>query len=287
MLALGEHTLVMGILNVTPDSFSDGGKFSSAQQAIEHGLRLLEEGADILDVGGESTRPGSKQVITASEEQDRVLPVIEGLLKHRPAAIISIDTYRSETARAAMAIGAEIVNDVSGFTWDTNMASACAQLQCGCILMHMRGRPETWRTLPPLVMSEVVPMVLNELGQRAAVAMVAGVKREHLVLDPGFGFGKVLEENYPLLAQFEKLHELNFPLLSGTSRKSFVGRMLAQKSADGMLLDAPVEQRLYGTLATVVVSVLKGAHIVRVHDVKPAVEALAVADALQKENARS
>jgi dihydropteroate synthase len=266
-LPLGERTIVMGIVNVTPDSFSDGGAFADAQQAIDHALRLLDEGADIVDIGGESTRPGKKQPVTEAEELGRVLPVIEGVLKARPGTIVSVDTYKSGTARKALEAGAEIVNDVSGFQWDTNMPEIVAEYRCGAVLMHMRGRPETWRTLSPL--RDPTETVKRELAYYANVALKFGVWKEQMVLDPGFGFGKNFAENYPLLAKLDELHELGFPILSGTSRKSFIGRTLG---------DVPEDQRLIGTLATVTASVLKGAHIVRVHDVKEAVETARVAD---------
>jgi dihydropteroate synthase len=272
-LALGERTLVMGIVNVTPDSFSDGGQFLSHEKAIAHALRLLEEGADIIDIGGESTRPGQKQPVSAQMELDRVLPVIEAVRNEVPRAVISVDTYKSEVASAAVAAGAEIVNDVSGLHWNAGMASTIAGLKCGAVLMHMRGRPEGWRNLPPL--ENPVALVKKELGEIADSAMVGGIARDHIVLDPGFGFGKNYDENYPLLAHFDELHELGFPLLSGTSRKSFIGRTV---SGDGKRV--PPEGRLHGTIATITASILKGAHMIRVHDVKPAVEAAKVADAI-------
>jgi len=268
-LELGVRTLVMGVVNVTPDSFSDGGEFLDAQKATEHALMLLADGADILDIGGESTRPGKKERVTPQIEADRVLPVIEAVRRHAPQAVVSVDTYRAATAKWCVDAGAEIVNDVSGLRWDPAMAMALAKLKCGVVLMHMRGRPEEWRELPPL--PDPLPLVKRELGEIAEQAVTAGVARERIVLDPGFGFGKSFDENYPLLAQFEKLHELGYPLLSGTSRKSFIGRTLAKGDED-----APPDARLSGTLA----SVLKGAHIVRVHDVKEAVEAVRVADAI-------
>jgi dihydropteroate synthase len=259
----------MGVVNVTPDSFSDGGAFANAQQAIDHALRLVDEGADIVDIGGESTRPGKKEPVTEAEELGRVLPVLEGVLTARPGTIVSVDTYKSGTARKALDAGAEIVNDVSGFQWDTNMPEVVAAHRCGAVLMHMRGRPETWRTLPAL--PDPTETVKKELAYYANVALKFGVWKEQMVLDPGFGFGKNFEENYPLLARLDELHELGFPILSGTSRKSFIGRTLG---------DAPADQRLIGTLATVTASVLKGAHIVRVHDVKETVETVKVADAM-------
>lgn len=274
-LRLGERTLVMGVVNVTPDSFSDGGQFLAPEQAVAHGLEMLGDGADILDIGGESTRPGAKSSgergVPEEEELRRVMPVVEGVLKQRPDAIVSVDTYKSGVARRAVEAGAEIVNDVSAFRWDRQMAETCAELGCGVVLMHMRGRPEEWRTLPPL--QDAVELVSRELKHYAAVAVAAGVAREHIVLDPGFGFGKNFEENYPLLAGLRDLHHLGFPLLAGTSRKSFLGRTLAREGKD-----APPAERLYGTLAAVTASILEGAHIVRVHDVREAVDAAKVAD---------
>ena len=303
VLELGKRTLIMGVLNVTPDSFSDGGLYLDPAQAIAHATKLLEQGATIIDVGGESTRPGAKVLaaaeakskisasnleasasrpaarstpaVTEKEERERVIPVITEIKKRHPKAIVSVDTYKAEVARAAVEAGAEIVNDVSGFRWDPQMAKTVAQLKCGAVLMHMRGRPEEWRTLPPP--GDVVLLVKRELKQWAEDAVVKGVKRDHIVVDPGFGFGKKFEENYPLLARFEEFQAMKFPLAVGTSRKSFIGRMLAR---DGK--DAPAEQRLYGTLATQTALILKGAHIIRAHDVQPAVEAARVADLMIK-----
>ena len=269
--------MLVGVVNVTPDSFSDGGNFLSATNAIDHGLRLLDEGVDILDIGGESTRPGTHAPVSAQEELGRVLPVIEGILQTRPETIISIDTYKPETARAAVAAGAEIVNDVSGFLWEPTMAAACAELRCGVILMHTRGRSSEWRTQPPLRQEEVVPLVLRELKQRADAAIAAGIEPRAIVLDPGFGFGKILDENYPLLAHFEELHALGFPLMAGVSRKAFLGKTLAKMTG----LDVPVDQRGNATLAAVTAAVLAGAHLVRVHDVREAREVVAIADAIR------
>jgi dihydropteroate synthase len=273
-LQLGPRTLVMGILNVTPDSFSDGGKFLSRDHAVGHAMQMLDEGADIIDIGGESTRPGAKVAVSgiaADEELARVMPVIEDILRERPGTIISVDTYKAEVARTAVSRGVEMINDVSALRWDPLMAATLADLGCGVILMHTRGRPEEWRTLP--ASPDIVAEVKNDLRRWSESAVAAGIARERIMLDPGFGFGKNFEQNYPLLARFGELHELGFPLLSGTSRKSFIGRTLARGGKD-----APAEERLYGTLATVVASVLAGAHVVRVHDVKPAVEAVRVAD---------
>ncbi len=275
-LQLGKRTLIMGVVNVTPDSFSDGGETFDRERAVEYALKLLQEGADIIDVGGESTRPGAKvsgtdAVVTEKEELERVIPVIAGVKKKSPKATISVDTYKSGVARRAVEAGAEIVNDVSGFLWDPKMAKTLAELKCGAVLMHMRGRPQEWRTLPPV--SDIVTLAKRELRERSDAAVLAGMKRERMVLDPGFGFGKNHEENYPLLRRFEEFHQLRFPLLIGISRKSFVGRALAR---DGK--DAPVTDRLYGTLAAETVAIMKGAHIVRTHDVSACADAVRIAD---------
>ena len=274
---LGERTLLVGVVNVTPDSFSDGGNFLSAATAVNHALRLLDDGADILDIGGESTRPGTRPPVSTQEELDRVLPVMEGVLKQRPETILSIDTYKAETAKAAVQAGAQIVNDVSGFLWDPAMAGTCAELKCGVILMHTRGRSSEWRTQPPLPHEEVAPLVLRELKQRADAAISAGIEHAAIVLDPGFGFGKVLDENYPLLAHFDELHTLGYPLLAGVSRKAFLGRKLAQIYGH----DVPTDQRGNATVAALTAAVLAGTHLVRVHDVKAAREAVAIADAIR------
>jgi dihydropteroate synthase len=293
-LELGKRTLIMGVLNVTPDSFSDGGQFLDPEKALEHAERLLAEGADLIDVGGESTRPGARvetgtppqfesakslaaktktPPVTSEEELKRIIPVIAQLKKKHPKAVVSVDTYKASVARAAVGAGAEIVNDVSGFRWDPLMAKTVAELGCGAVLMHMRGRPEEWRTLPPP--GDIVLLVKRELKDWAERAVLAGVRRERIVLDPGFGFGKNFEENYPLIARFGELQAAGFPLLAGTSRKSFLGRTLA---GDGTTV--PPETRIYGTLASQTALILKGAHIVRTHDVKASVDAARIADAI-------
>lgn len=277
-LELGQRTLIMGVVNVTPDSFYDGGHHFSTAAAVEQALKLLDEGADILDIGGESTRPGARTGETGLAEQEelrRVLPVIEEIKNKRPQALISIDTYKSQVARAAVAAGTEIVNDVSACRWDPQMASTVAELEAGLVLMHMRGRPEEWRKLPRVEGAELLARVSSDLDAWSKAVLNARVARDRIVLDPGFGFGKNFEENYPLLAGFDQLHTLGYPLLSGTSRKSFIGRALR---SDGD--DVPADERLYGTLATVAISILKGAHIVRVHDVRPALEVARVTDAV-------
>jgi dihydropteroate synthase len=276
-LELGLRTLIMGIVNVTPDSFSDRGEFFHTDLALEHALRLLDEGANILDIGGESTRPGKREAVSALEESRRVVPVIKALLRERPEAVISVDTYKAETAERAIQAGAEIVNDVSGLRWDEAMPKTAARLGCGCVLMHTRGLPEEWSTLPPITGDELVPLVKRDLRDTANLAEVAGVRHESIVLDPGFGFGKRHDENYPLLARLNELAELGYPLLAGTSRKSFVAHTVANLYGK---TEVSVADRIYGTLATNVVAILNGAHILRVHDVKPALEAAAIADAV-------
>jgi dihydropteroate synthase len=283
-LPLGKRTILMGILNVTPDSFSDGGYFYSPQHAPERALtqalKLLEEGADILDLGGESTRPNATP-LTPDEEQSRILPVIESILKQKPTTILSIDTFHAATARRAIEAGAEIINDVSGHLWDPAMSKTCAQSGCGAILMHTRGRPQDWPTLPPLPPEAVLPLVLKELAERLEAATTAGITRNKIVLDPGFGFGKRLDENYPLLAHFDQLKELDVPLLAGVSRKGFLAHTLAQNPSLSILLEGAtpsMDDRLHATTAANVAAILAGAHILRTHDVRPAVEAAAIAD---------
>jgi len=280
-LPLGKRTLVMGIVNATPDSFSDGGQFLDPEKAAAHAIQLLNDGADVIDIGGESTRPGASvagaakeaeaKAVTEKEELDRVLPVIRKLKQQRPDAVLSIDTYKASVARAAVESGAEIVNDVSAFRWDPKMAKTVADLKCGAVLMHMRGRPEEWRKLEPV--SDIVVLVKRELRDWSDAALLAGVKRERIVLDPGFGFGKNFEQNYPMLRRFDEFHQIRYPLLAGVSRKSFIGRMLRHNNQD-----APVDQRLYPTLATETALILKGAHILRTHDVRASVEAARAAD---------
>ncbi len=275
VLELGRRTLIMGVVNVTPDSFSDGGLYLDAEKAVGRAEQLLDEGATIIDVGGESTRPGASEPVSEDEERRRVLPVIRALKRRRPDAVISVDTYKASVARAAVDVGAQVVNDVSGFRWDpdSKMAKTLAELKVGAVLMHTRGRPEEWRSLPPI--GDPLLMVKRDLRQWAEAATLAGIKRDRLVLDPGFGFGKRFEENYPLLAHFAELQQMGFPLLAGVSRKSFIGRTLAR---DGK--DAGVAERLYGTLAAETGLILKGAHIIRTHDVRSAVDAARVADAI-------
>lgn len=275
----------MGVVNITPDSFSDGGLFLEPEAAVEHALKSLDEGADLVDLGAESTRPGSlagtSSAISASEEQARLLPVIEGILAARPGALISADTYKSATARAALAAGAEIVNDVSGFLWDRDLAAVCSENGCGVVLMHTRGRPNEWRGQSKLLADELVALVRGGLAESLQSAANSGIAFESIVLDPGYGFGKKFDENYVLLARQAELLALGRPLLAGVSRKSFLGHTLADLHGSN---PAPVEAREAASVAAMVTAILQGASIVRVHNVRPAVEAARIADAVLDAN---
>jgi dihydropteroate synthase len=270
----------MGVVNITPDSFSDGGFFLDPEKAVAHALGLIEEGADILDLGAESTRPGSNAgtrdaAVNAEEEQARLLPVLEGILQARPDAVVSVDTYKAETARAALKAGAEIVNDVSGFTWDPAIAGVCAELEAGVVLAHTRGRPDEWRNQERLEPNPLMELVLDKLKASMEKAQAAGVENDRIVLDPGYGFGKRFGENYALLARQAELLALGRPLLAGLSRKSFLGHTLAPLFGGK---DAPLNEREYASLAAMTAAILHGASIVRVHAVRPAMEAARIAD---------
>lgn len=262
----------MGILNVTPDSFSDGGEFFSADSAIAHAKEMVRDGADILDVGGESTRPGGVAV-GVDEELRRVIPVIERLAKDL-AVPISVDTTSAEVAERAIEAGAEIINDISGLRFDPHVADVAAEHSAGLVLMHSRGRRDTMHRLPPV--EDIMAEVADGLKQSVAEAEGRGVARQSIVLDPGIGFSKSQEQNLQLIARLDQLAQSfpEFPLLIGSSRKSFIGRLLG---------GAPAEERLYGTMATVTAAVLKGASIVRVHDVRAASETLIVTDAIKRQ----
>ena len=270
-LLLGQRTLVMGVLNVTPDSFSDGGKFYSVPRAVEAALAMQRAGADILDIGAESTRPGSSG-ISAAEELARLLPILEalrGLLK----IPVSIDTQKSSVAEIALGAGAEMLNDVSGLQNDSRLARVAARRHVPLILMHMRGNPHTMQELP--FARDVLRDVISGLRRSFLLARRAGVAKSKIILDPGIGFGKSFAQNYELLAQLPALAKLGYPLLVGTSRKGFLGATLARNGKP-----APPDERLWGTAATVTASILNGAHIVRVHDVPEMVQVARVADAL-------
>jgi dihydropteroate synthase len=270
-LVLGGRTLIMGVLNVTPDSFSDGGKFYDLERAIEHALAMERAGANLLDIGGESTRPGSGGT-PAAEELRRVLPVIEGL-RGRLKIPVSIDTRRAGVAEAAIAAGAELINDISGLKNDPRIAAVAARHHVPLILMHMRGEPGTMQKKP--FARDVLKDVAAGLRAAVARARKAGIAKSQLVLDPGIGFGKSFRQNYELLARLPELARLGFPLLVGASRKTFLGATLAK---DG--LPAKPEERIWGTAATLTASILGGAHIVRVHDVAEMAQVARVADCL-------
>jgi dihydropteroate synthase len=270
-LSLGERTLIMGVLNVTPDSFSDAGKFYGEESAIEHALRMERDGADFIDIGAESTRPGS-QGISAEEELRRLLPVLGGLRRLLKIPI-SIDTQKAEVAEAAVDGGAQMINDVSGLRSDPRVAEVAAKHKLPLILMHMRGNPRTMQHAP--FARNVMQDVARGLRESAVVAQKAGVAKSQIILDPGVGFGKSFAQNYELLQKLPQLAKLGYPLLVGTSRKGFLGATLARGCHS-----APPEQRIWGTAATVTASILGGAHIVRVHDVAEMAQVARVADCL-------
>jgi dihydropteroate synthase len=269
ILPLGERTLVMGVLNVTPDSFSDGGKFLSLEKAIEGALAIERAGADILDIGGESTRPGSAGT-PAAEEISRVLPVLEAL-RGRLGIPISIDTQKASVAEIALGAGAELVNDISGLKTDPELAVVAARHKAPVILMHMRGTPRTMQKMT--FAKDVLKDVVTGLKESLAKARKAGIGKSQMVLDPGIGFGKSYAQNYELIAWLPELARLGYPLLVGASRKGFIGATLARGGKP-----LPSEERVWGTAATVAASILNGAHIVRVHDVAEMVQVARVTD---------
>jgi dihydropteroate synthase len=267
-----DRTLVMGVLNVTPDSFSDGGRFSNTQIAINHALQMIEDGADIIDIGGESTRPGSDR-ISVQEELDRVLPVISALASSGVA--ISIDTMRAEVARASIDAGACMVNDVSGGKADPEMLGYVSTLNTPYILMHWRGPSNIMNTLTDY--NDVVADVTAEITQQVEVAIAAGIARERIAIDPGIGFAKTVDQNWPILKHLNVLEELGLPILMGASRKKFLGELLAK---DGIARDS--DERESATTAISTLMAARGLWAVRVHDVKPSSDAIAVVDRIAK-----
>jgi dihydropteroate synthase len=270
-IALGKRTLVMGVLNVTPDSFSDGGKFLDPSLAVEQALAMRRDGADLLDIGAESTRPGSHG-ISAAEELRRLLPVLEAL-RGKLKIPISVDTQKAAVAEIALGAGAEMVNDISGLRSDPRLAQVAARHGAPLILMHMRGTPRTMQKGP--FARDVVKDVVSGLRRSIAIAQEAGLPNSQILIDPGVGFGKSFSQNYELLARLPELAKLDYPLVIGTSRKGFLGAALAKKGKP-----ASVDERIWGTAATVAASILNGAHIVRVHDVAEMKQVALVADAL-------
>ena len=261
-LELGPETCIMGILNATPDSFSDGGKFNTFETAVAQGLKLAEDGAHILDIGGESSRPYATP-ISEQEELDRVIPVIETLYKQIDIPI-SIDTIKSGVAKEALNAGAAIINDISAFENDPAMADLAAQRKVPVVLMHMKGTPETMQMNPDY--EDLMFEITNYLASRAAYALEKGIKQTHIILDPGIGFGKTIEHNLVLINHIEKIAALGYPVLVGPSRKSFIQNILTKK--ENTTVGADHIKTEYGTLAAVAASILNGAHIVRVHDVE-------------------
>jgi dihydropteroate synthase len=271
IMTLGKRTLVMGVLNVTPDSFSDGGKFFDPKLAVEHALKMQKAGADVLDIGAESTRPGS-EAISAVEELRRLLPVLDGL-RGKLKIPISVDTQKAAVAEIALGAGAQILNDVSGLRSDPRLAKVAARYGAPLILMHMRGSPRTMQKGP--FARDVLPDVISGLRRSVGVARQAGVAKWQIVIDPGIGFGKSFAQNYELLAKLPELAKLGYPIMVGTSRKGFLGATLAKNGKP-----APPEQRLWATATTVAASVLNGAHMVRVHDVAEMAQVARVSDCL-------
>ena len=260
-------TLIMGILNVTPDSFSDGGMYYNATQAIEFALQMEEEGADIIDVGGESTRPGAKTV-ELQKECDRILPVIEGI-RTKSDILISIDTYKSEVARKSIATGAGMVNDISGMTFDPNMVDVIKDSGLPVVIMHIKGTPKNMQKKP--YYEDLMQELTEYFEERKKFARAKGILDQQIILDPGIGFGKRLQDNFQLLRELKKIVDMGFPVLIGPSKKSFIG----------LTLDLPIDQRLEGTAAAVTTGILKGARIVRVHDVKEMKRVALITDSIR------
>jgi dihydropteroate synthase len=274
-MLLGERTLIMGVLNVTPDSFSDGGKFLTVRDAVKQALTMEKSGADLIDIGAESTRPGSSET-NAEEELRRLLPVLKAL-RGKLRVPISVDTRKAAVAEASIREGAEMINDVSGLRHDAALAAVAAKYDAPLVLMHMRGVPRTMQKAA--FARDVLKDVLRGLRQSLEIARRAGIKKSQIILDPGIGFGKSFAQNYELLRKLPQLAKLGHPLLVGTSRKGFLGKTL---SRDGNT--APLEDRIWGTAATVTASILGGAHIVRVHDVAEMAKTARVADFILGEN---
>jgi len=271
--SIGARTWVMGVLNITPDSFYDGGRFTDASEAADHGLRMAAEGAEIIDIGGESSRPGADP-IPAEEEIKRVVPVIS-LLRPKTTALLSVDTTKYETARAALDAGADIINDISSFRMDPRLLTLAAETGAGFILMHMQGVPKSMQLAPRY--ADVLAEVRDFLAEKIEIAAAYGLGAESLALDPGIGFGKRLEDNCALLRGLGEIAGLGRPVVVGVSRKSMIGK----------ILDVPPEERLEGSLAAAVIALSRGAHILRVHDVQSTVRAARVADAILAEPAVS
>jgi dihydropteroate synthase len=266
-LYLGSKTYVMGILNVTPDSFYDGKRYDAGENAIEHALKMTEEGADIIDIGGESTRPGASP-LSEEEEINRVIPVIKKLSKklRKP---ISVDTYKAKVAEKAIDAGASIINDIGGLLSDKKMAQVAAGSHVPVIVMHKKGTPRTMQKYP--IRKNVLSEIMSSLRKSISIAIDAGIDKDRIILDPGIGFGKTVQQNLEILKRLKEFQSMGFPILVGTSRKQFIGT----------ILNLSAQERLYGTLATIAVAVMNGAHIVRVHDVRESVQVVTMCDAIR------
>src|SRR3990172_845537 len=265
-LHLGRRTHVMGILNVTPDSFYDGKRYDTVEIAVNHALKMVEEGADIIDVGGESTRPGAYPVSEA-EELKRIIPLIK-MLSKQTRKPISVDTYKAKVAEKAIDAGASIINDIGGLLMDKHMAKVAAEAKVPVIIMHKKGKPRTMQKY--LIRKNVMSEIISYLQKSVSRAINAGIDEDKIILDPGIGFGKSLHQNLEILKRLKEFKSMGFPILIGTSRKKFIGT----------ILKLSVQERLYGTLATLAIAVMNGAHIVRVHDVREAVQVVRICDAI-------
>ena len=259
----------MGVVNVTPDSFSDGGTYIEPERAVAHCLSLVEQGADILDIGGESSRPGAQQV-SVQEEVDRIIPVLEKI-RSEVSKMISVDTYKAAVAKTALEAGADIINDISAFTFDESLPGLVSQAKAGVVLMHMRGRPSDMHLLPPS--EDIFQEVCDDLQIAVNKAHKHDISRDRIMVDPGVGFGKNAKESLQLINRLSGLQFLRLPIMVGTSRKSFIG----------VVLDQPVEERIMGTVASSIVALLKGAHVLRVHDIEELAAASRMADAIAAE----
>lgn len=268
-IELGNQTRIAGVVNITPDSFYDGGRFLEREAAVQQGLKLVEAGADLLDIGAESSRPGADPV-EIDEELARLLPVVRQL-RRQTAVPLMVDTYKAAVAREALQAGADAVNDISAFRFEPAMASLVAEFGAGLVLMHMRGRPKTMQRIPPA--TDIWKEILADLSEAARKAEAHGIGRDRIALDPGIGFGKTVEDNLLILNRLSLLGKLQLPIFVGTSRKSFIGK----------LLDLPAEERLFATIASVTVAIVQGAHIVRVHDVEEMRQAVDLTDAIVRE----
>lgn len=260
-----DKTLIMGVLNITPDSFSDGGKYFSKNSAIKHALKLINEGSDIIDVGGESTRPGASP-LTIEEEITRVIPVIKEIRKLSKNILISIDTYKSEVAKEAVKYGANIINDISGLVMDDRMVHIAAELDVPVIIMHLKGTPMDMQVNPTY--ENLISEITEFLRTQIQYALKNGVKKHNIIIDPGIGFGKTIEHNFKIIANLEKFKKIGFPILIGPSKKSFIGN----------LLKLPLDKRLEGTAASIAIGIVNGARIVRVHDVLEMKRVSSIAD---------